>query len=623
MDTKSLRSRRHVMEKKYNEESDEDISDWEESNDSNDSDEDVDRRSDNRKPFACDWIGCGKRFKNKDYIRRHQKRVHQKNNKDSKPTKDKPKAKSDTVTKRGRPPTKVVNEELKCDWPECGFVTSQPSRMTEHKTCHSKEQPFKCEECGTRFKRTHALNEHIKYLHSGRKLVCKEPGCNWTTVYPKNMKEHVTLHSRIRHFSCDYPGCDKTFFIMKRLNKHKKYSHINIKDGINGRKSFKKSPKGLYCEWPGCCYTSADPSSIVRHRECHKDYKDRSHVCDWPECGKRFTSGSNLSDHKRMHTNDKRYSCQWPGCEFRSVLSSNVNKHLAKHTKHMNEKDRKEIEEKYRIMKNIYQKKTSIESNKDTIESIARETEEFNEELNTIAKNITESKVEETIAEEVAIDLSEVSVEKGVIDNTSYGQINDCSQELNNYCNESIANSKTRLSTDSLISNEKVTNNETNIGYEKNFSLSIIEVKSNKLSVNEKTNNYFEGLTNDCIVSQNDSEPRSEVQRDVKHNTSDNDFVSNDIIGSYELRKCHEFGSDLSEINIKKEMEESSYEEVMNCFDGLTNDPNESHREVAKTSDESQSRGESKRSDYKLVNIFIIPLFKASMTCFTRKVKLK
>ena len=94
MDTKSLRSRRHVMEKKYNEESDEDISDWEESNDSNDSNEDFDRRSDNRKPFICDWIGCGKRFKNKEYIRRHQRRVHQKNNNDCETTEDVPKAKS-------------------------------------------------------------------------------------------------------------------------------------------------------------------------------------------------------------------------------------------------------------------------------------------------------------------------------------------------------------------------------------------------------------------------------------------------------------------------------------------------------------------------------------------------
>ena len=44
------------------------------------------------------------------------------------------------------------------------------------------------------------------------------------------------------------------------------------------------------------------------------------------------------------------------------------------------------------------------------------------------------------------IDLSEV------IDNTSFRKTNDCSQVVNN---EFVANSKTMLSTDSLISNEK------------------------------------------------------------------------------------------------------------------------------------------------------------------------
>ena len=104
-------------------------------------------------------------------------------------------------------------------------------------------------------------------------------------------------------------------------------------------------------------YLRNDPSSMLRHRECHKDYKDRSHVCDWPRMWETISlRGSNLRAHKRMHTNDKRYSCQWPGCEFKSVLSGNVNKHLTKHTKHMNEKERKEIEEKYRIMKKYLSK---------------------------------------------------------------------------------------------------------------------------------------------------------------------------------------------------------------------------------------------------------------------------
>ena len=88
--------------------------------------------------------------------------------------------------------------------------------------------------------------------------------------------------------------------------------------------------------------------------------------------------------------------------------------------------------------------------------------------------------------------------------------------------------------------------------------------------------------------------------------------MSKDIIVFNELHNdCNEFDNHLSEIHIKKEIEDSSYEEIMNCFDGferfeLMIPMSLTKKFAITTSDESQSRGESKRSNCLLFNNLII-----------------
>lgn len=54
---------------------------------------------------------------------------------------------------------------------------------------------------------------------------------------------------------------------------------------------------------------------------------EKPFVCQWPECGRRFSRSDELSRHKRTHTGEKKFACNVCGRRF---MRSD---HLAKHTK--------------------------------------------------------------------------------------------------------------------------------------------------------------------------------------------------------------------------------------------------------------------------------------------------
>ena len=365
---------------------------------------------------------------------------------------------------------------FKCDVQGCGYVTVSSAMLQQHRAKHSSEQPLVCtvDGCDTRFKRSSALREHMKFIHSGfvEEVVCNWPGCDFKTIYPRTLKKHILRHSGMK--SCaSKPG--KTGTRLEPID----------------RTSFQ-------CEWPGCPFVTTDQGGLARHRQTHVEYKDRKYGCDWPECGKRFTSATNLRDHLRKHRNEKRYGCQWPGCTFRSVLSCNVTKHMKTHTRHLSEAEAL-------VFKNIMDNNRAVKSKSNPIRTTAPEE--------------NHCKTSEVIATEVITENQEVSEEKS-----------------HNSMSETNGNETKEILTKAVID------------------------------------------VSDVLMA----------EQEVKHNAIDNDYVSNDIIGSDEFHNdCHEFDIDLSDIHIKKEIEDSSYEDVMNCFDGfngLGNDSNESQREVEKTS---------------------------------------
>jgi uncharacterized Zn-finger protein len=60
--------------------------------------------------------------------------------------------------------------------------------------------------------------------------------------------------------------------------------------------------------------------------------KPRNHICDRPNCGKKFVRSSHLLAHKSTHTGEKPYVCNWTKCTYRFARSDKLTRHMRKHT---------------------------------------------------------------------------------------------------------------------------------------------------------------------------------------------------------------------------------------------------------------------------------------------------
>ncbi|XP_058030052.1 zinc finger protein 197-like [Ahaetulla prasina] len=152
--------------------------------------------------------------------------------------------------------------------------------LTSEKTFDTKEEPYKCLECGKCFRISGQLTIH-KRIHTGEKpYKCME--CGKTFVQRRNLISHKMSHTGEKPYKC--MECGKTFARRDYLISHKTIH--------TGEKPYKCME---------CGKTFGHRGNLISHKVSHTG--EKPYKC--MECGKTFAYCSGLRKHTKLHSGEK------------------------------------------------------------------------------------------------------------------------------------------------------------------------------------------------------------------------------------------------------------------------------------------------------------------------------
>ncbi|XP_077360102.1 zinc finger protein 646 [Festucalex cinctus] len=182
----------------------------------------------------------------------------------------------------------------------------------------SQDKCFTCDLCGRSYRHAGSLLNHKK-THSENLHHCGL--CLQTFPDPLTLQ----IHSQMRRQCC--PECGKTFCLVAHLQSH---MEVHTKDRLKGLSGLDEpetndlswtkplshlpesdpAEKSHVCEHCGRAYRHA--GSLLNHKNSHKT---GSFSCG--TCHKEFSNLMALKNHRRIHTEPKRYQCLECGKAFR------------------------------------------------------------------------------------------------------------------------------------------------------------------------------------------------------------------------------------------------------------------------------------------------------------------
>ncbi|CAG9763076.1 unnamed protein product [Ceutorhynchus assimilis] len=234
--------------------------------------------------FGFNCLDCGHFFVKKEYLWKHIKSVHNR------------------------------QEMIECK--QCDKVFNTNGGLIYHlKTIHMGfKRNFTCDICGKIYQNKQVVARHKLLVHSKDfKIICQV--CQRGFFSENELKKHIqTFHEAKELLPCPIEGCNKIFQVKESLKYHVETVHNPSEDKPD-----------LICVQCGKLFNH--PKSLKNHMHQHRRCK--TFPCS--VCGKILTSQASLRDHLRIHTGERPFICELCSQEFSKLQS--LKNHMVVHTK--------------------------------------------------------------------------------------------------------------------------------------------------------------------------------------------------------------------------------------------------------------------------------------------------
>ncbi|KAF7705351.1 hypothetical protein HF521_020637 [Silurus meridionalis] len=195
--------------------------------------------------------------------------------------------------------------------PDCGKTFCEFAHLQSHMEVHSKGLPYYCNVCQQNFPNMASFEQHQEVHHSmqDQSHHQQDVQMSQSLAWDSGLNQQLGLQNLSK--------MDPEFAQMPD-------DFSDQEDQQEGGEAFDKEEKSHVCEHCGRSYRHA--GSLLNHKNSHKT---GSFFCS--VCQKEFTNLMALKNHRRIHTEPKRYQCLECGKAFR--VSTQLICHRRIHTK--------------------------------------------------------------------------------------------------------------------------------------------------------------------------------------------------------------------------------------------------------------------------------------------------